>query len=312
MRSILKLFIIILIIAVGYVFIFKNPDIPASVLTEKYGQPPSKIIQLPSGVKVNYRDEGNPNGKPLVLLHGSNASLYVWVPWVKILGKDFRIISVDLPGHGLTGPVLNGDYSTVGMANFVNEFANTLGLKKFALAGNSMGGNVAARFALMFPDRLDHLILLDASGIPSKKPTEKSLAFFIMTTPILQKISLYLSPRFLYENILKSTVANPKVITKEDVDRTWELNRLTGEREATLKRFQTPNDRYVEQNASKITVPTLIIWGEKDTVTPPDVAEAYHDAIKGSKLIIYKDVGHSPMIEVPQKSAEDVKAFLNS
>ena len=311
LRGILILIAILALVAVGAVAAFSDPDVSDAELVMKYGQPPSQFITLGSGARAHYRDQGQRNGPALVLLHGSNASLHTWEPWVAQIGDQFRMISIDLPSHGLTGAVPENDYSQEAMAKFVGEFTTALGVDHFALAGNSMGGGVAARFALMHPERLTHLILVDAGGMPSKTPRDPGLGFRLARMPVLQYALLYVSPRSLFEDGLKKAFADDALVTPAMVDRYWELNRRAGTRAATLKRFQTVQDDFIEQNVAKITTPTLILWGDLDTLVPRDAGEAYNAAIKGSKLIVYKNVGHVPMEEVPEQSARAVRAFLS-
>src|ERR1700753_3167566 len=161
---------ILVLLGIGY-WMLSAPDIPRAVLEAKYATPPSQFVALtyPSTLPVpsessivvptitaraHYRVRGPENGPVLLLLHGSNATLFTWEPWSKALSDHFRVVSVDLPAHGLTGATANHDYTQAGMANFVLAFADKLGLKRFALAGNSMGGGVAARFAEEHPDRV--------------------------------------------------------------------------------------------------------------------------------------------------------------
>jgi pimeloyl-ACP methyl ester carboxylesterase len=122
--------------------VLAEPDVRAVELEGQYANPPSQFIVLPSGARVHYR-----------MLHGSNSSLHTWQPWVQEIGDAFHMISVDLPSHGLTGPVPGDDYSEEGMAKFVDEFTTAVGVERFALAGSSMGGGVAARFALLYRAR---------------------------------------------------------------------------------------------------------------------------------------------------------------
>jgi pimeloyl-ACP methyl ester carboxylesterase len=278
---------------------------------EKYGKPPSQFITLPSGATVHYRDQGQRNGPALVLLHGSNASLHTWEPWVAQIGDQFRMISIDLPGHGLTGPVPSEDYSQEAMMQFVNEFTTVMNVERFALAGNSMGGAIAARFAIRYPERLTALILVNAAGMPTKTATDPGLGFVIARTPVIQNVMLYVSPRSLFEDGLKKAIVNDALVTPEMVDRYWILNRKTGNRAASLKRFQTPFDNFIPENVARISAPTLIIWGDKDTLTPPDIGQAYNAAIRGSKLVVFRNTGHAPMEEVPDQSARAVREFLS-
>lgn len=309
-RALIIAIIIFGVIVAGAVLAFSDPDIPDDVLVAKYGQKPSQFVTLGSGARVHYRDQGSRTGPALVLLHGSNASLHTWEPWVAQIGDQFRMVSVDLPSHGLTGAVPGDDYSQEGMAKFVDEFTTAIGVERFALAGNSMGGGVAARFALMHPERLTHLILVDAAGMPSNKPRDPGLGFRLARIPGVQYLLLFVSPRSLFEDGLKKAIVDDALVTPAMIDRYWELNRRVGNRAATLKRFQVPQDTTIEQNANKITTPTLILWGDLDTLIPRDAGEAYNAAIKGSKLIVYNNVGHVPMEEVPEASARAVREFI--
>jgi pimeloyl-ACP methyl ester carboxylesterase len=133
----------------------------------------------------------------------------------------------------------------------------------------------------------------------------------LVRIPVLQYAMLYITPRNLFEDALKKAIADDTLVTPAMVDRHWELNRRVGNRAATLKRFQTPQDGFIEQNSSKITTPALILWGDLDTFVPRDAGEAYNAAIKGSKLVVYNNVGHLPMEEVPEQSARAVREFLS-
>ena len=307
------LFVLILLIAIvagiGIAFL-ADPDVRAVELEAQYATPPSQFVILPSGARVHYRNQGSRSGPPLVLLHGSNSSLHTWEPWVAQIGDAFHLISVDLPGHGLTGPVPGDDYSQEAMAKFVDDFTTAIGVQRFALAGNSMGGGVAARYALRHPERLTHLILVDASGMPTRMPRDPGLGLTLARTPVIQYLVLYVTPRNLFEDGLMAAFYNDALVTPEMIDRLWKLNRREGNRAAALKRYQTPDDGYIQDNASQIKTPTLILWGAEDTFTPRDIGDAYSAAITGSKMIVYNKAGHVPMEEIPEQTARAVRDFL--
>lgn len=294
----------------GAFWYFSTPSIPRSVLEAKYATPPSQFVTLPDGARAHYRDRGPRDGEVLVLIHGSNASLFTWEPWAKRLDGTFRVISVDMPGHGLTGAVPNRDYSQEGMAKFVKEFADRLDLQQFALGGNSMGGGVAARFAEEYPGRLSHLILVDAGGMPVKQGDRIPLAFRIARIPVLNHLILHITPRSLVVEGLNDAIVRKSIITDAMIDSYWDFARMEGTREATAARFSLPRDSYVKDHISAIEVPTLILWGEEDHLIPVAAAHAFHDAIPGSKLIAYPGTGHIPMEEVADRSVKDVRAFL--
>src|SRR5215510_3462556 len=158
-----------LLLLPGAFWYFSQSDIPRAILEGKYAGPPSQFVTLPDGTRAHVRDRGPRDALALVLIHGSNASLYTWEPWVKRLSDKFRIITVDLPGHGLTGAVSNRDYTQEGMVKFINEVADVLGLHRFAIGGNSMGGRAAVLFTIKHPERITHLVLVDSGGLPTKQ-----------------------------------------------------------------------------------------------------------------------------------------------
>jgi pimeloyl-ACP methyl ester carboxylesterase len=308
--------IVLVAAALGLSYVFlSDPDMPRDVLVQKYGQPPSQFTELPSGATAHFRDQGNRDAPAVILLHGSNASLHTWEPWVREFGDKLRVISVDLPGHGLTGPTPQADYTLNGMGAFVDEFATQMGLTSFALAGSSMGGAVAVKYAQAKPWRVTALILVDSGGIalPGMEPP---IGVRIATTPVLNQITRVFPTRGLYEAGLKASFVNESLVTKDMVDRYWELNRGPGVRDATRKRFSTPWSELVAE-AQKIeaalpamTTRTLILWGREDKLVPVAAGEVFRSKIPGSQLIVYDKVGHIPQEEVPAKSAADVLAFL--
>jgi pimeloyl-ACP methyl ester carboxylesterase len=310
LRGLLILLAILAILVAGLIAAFRDPDIPSAMLVAKYGQGASQFVTLPSGANIHYRDQGLRTGPVIVLLHGSNASLHTWEPWVARLGDQFRVLSLDLPSHGLTGPIPGDDYSQAGMVKVVDEFTTAMKLAPFALGGNLAPHRVAARFAIEHPQRLTHLILVDAGGMPTKAERDPGLGFRLARMPVVQNLMLYVTPRNVFEDTLKTAIVDDKLVTAEMVDRHWELNRREGNRAASLKRFQMPFDTFVQDNAAKITTPTLILWGELDTLTPPDMGEAYAGAIKGSRLIVYNNIGHILMEEAADDSAQAVREFL--
>jgi pimeloyl-ACP methyl ester carboxylesterase len=297
---------------VGAFFAFSQPDIPRRLLEAKYAGAPSQFVVLSNGARVHYRDRGPRDAPVLVLLHGSNLSLFDWEPWSKILSDKYRVVTVDLPGHGLTGAVANSDYSEAGMAVFVKAFADKLGLGRFAIGGNSMGGGVAARFAELYPSRVTRLILVDAVGLQNGFGDRLPLAFRLARTPIVNRLLLHITPRSLVVEGLNDAVVRKRILTDQMIDQYWDFARMTGTRQATLTRLGLPLDNFVRDHAGAIKAPTLILWGEEDRLIPVAAAHAWAKAIPGSKLIVYPDTGHLPMEEEARESAGDVRAFLGA
>jgi pimeloyl-ACP methyl ester carboxylesterase len=308
---IVGLLVVVALIAVA-LWYFSEPDIPRAALEAKYAAGPSEFVILPDGARAHVRDQGPRNAPALILVHGSNASYLTWEPWAKRLSDTVRVVTIDMPGHGLTGAVPNGDYSPEGMAKFIGEVADKLGLQTFALGGNSMGGGVAARFAEEHPDRVTHLILVDAGGLPSKQGDRIPLAFRLARIPVVNQILLHVTPRSLVTEGLDDAVIHKEIITDRMIDSYWDFARMAGTREATLARFNLPWDTYVKDHIGDIKMPTLILWGAEDHLIPVEAGHAFATGIKGSRLIVYPATGHIPQEEVADKSAADLRAFLAS
>ena len=313
MRVLLGILVAIAAILVGAYFFLSVPEIPRATLEAKYATPPSQFLALKDVPRVHYRDQGPRNAPVLVLVHGSNASLFTWEPWVARLGDTFRVVTIDMPSHGLTGAANDNDcYSNKGMAEFVNAVADKIGLKKFAIGGNSMGGGVAARFAEDYPDRVTALILVDAGGMPAKAGDNVPIGFRIARIPVLNKLMEHMTPRAIFADGLHKSFNHENLVTPATIDEYWELNRMAGTPAATMARFQIPFDTYIKDHARQIKAPTLILWGAKDHLIPVAAASEYQQAIPGSKLIVYPDGGHVLQEDEADKSAADAKAFLTS
>lgn len=310
MGRFLTVLIVLVALIAGGLWYASTPDIPRAALEAKYDAPASEFVTLSDGARVHYRGRGATNAPALLLLHGSNASFLTWEPWSKKLSDEFHVIAVDLPGHGLTGAVPNGDYSQEGMVKFAAEFADKLGLKTFALAGNSMGGGVAARFAEEHPGRVTRLILIDAAGMPFKPGEGTPLAFRLARIPVVNQLLLRVTPRSLVVEGLNKAIVNKQIVTDAMIDSYWDFARMEGTRQATLTRFQLPWDTYVQDHTAALKMPVLILWGEGDRLIPVVNAHDWARAVPGSKLVVYPATGHIPMEEVADKSAADVRTFL--
>jgi pimeloyl-ACP methyl ester carboxylesterase len=291
----------------------RGPDIPFATLEAKYADADSHFVDLPGGYHVHYRDDGDPNLPLLVLLHGFGDSFTTWEGWVRELKTQFHIISVDFPGHGLTRAPQGSRLNAEGLADFVDAFAATLALPKFAVAGNSMGGGAAWQLAVRHPQRIDALILVDAAGFPNDSPPGKvPLAFKILQYPIGRTVLSKIDNRPLIEQGLKTDVYDKSLITPLIVDRWADFQRAPGHRAILMSVDLGAAARPVADLVSTIKAPTLILWGDDDPLIEPAAAKKFAAAITGAKLISYPKVGHLPQIEIPQRSAADVAAFLKA
>ena len=291
------------------------PDIPHDELVAKYGQPPSQFVQLSSGVTVHLRDQGCSDCPAIFLIHGSNASLHTWERWAGLLGDDWRVVSFDMPGHGLTGATSDGDYSIERAAELIDEVRAHLGIEAFHLAGNSRGGAIALNYAVAHPDRVTSLALLDAAGAPwpAADPDEdedQPFIYTLMADPQIAQALKGLLPRALVEQALRNGFSNQDAVTQPMIDRYYDLIRHPGNRDATLERAQMGYSLDAFNHAGSLTMPVLILWGEDDNLVPIALAAEFAGAIPQAQMVTYPGVGHTPMEEIPEQSATDYQVFL--
>jgi pimeloyl-ACP methyl ester carboxylesterase len=304
--------IIAVLLAAAWVKL-RGPDIPYEALEAKYTNSASRFIDLPGGLHVHYQDDGDPALPALVLLHGFGDSYTSWEGWVQQLKTRFHLLSLDFPGHGLTRAPAGYSLSGDGLADFVDAFAAQLGLPKFAVAGNSMGGGVAWQLALRHPQRINALILVDAAGFPNEKPPAAvPLAFKILRYPLERALLRNIDNRPLINEGLRTDVSDKALITRALVDRWAEFQRAPGHRAILMSISMSSLMSASPEALRGINVPTLILHGGNDVLIEPASAGKFAAAIPGAKVSIYPNVGHLPQIEIPQRSAADVAEFLGA
>ena len=293
---------------------FRTPDSNPAEMQTKYGGADSKFVETAGGMSVHFRDQGCRDCPAIMLVHGSNSSLHTFEPLVRILEDRYRLISYDQPGHGLTGPHPLDDYSAQGMSEAIDAVVKATGVKKFAIAGNSMGGWVAWRYALERPGDLSALILISASGAPPRPNSNEPRPYLgarIMRHPIGRLLGQHITPRHMVEQSLFDSIANDAQVTEKMVDRYWELLRLPGNRRAAGLVALVDREPEYGQKLSELTLPTLVLWGEEDLVVPLHNAKTFDDLIPNSDLQIFKGVGHLAMEEVPDRTAAAIDKFLS-
>jgi pimeloyl-ACP methyl ester carboxylesterase len=284
----------------------------AGALKAKYTDQRSRFLDLGGGLEVHVADEGPRQAPVLLLIHGSNASLHTWEPWAERLRDRYRIVRVDLPGHGLTGAHPDADYREETFVGVIDQVARQMRLPRFVIAGNSMGGEFAWKYAVAHPDKVRALVLIDASGAPDAQPKQVPIGFRIVQSPVLKPVVRHLTPRVVIEQSLKDSMSVDQVITPAMVDRYWELLIYPGNRDATLDRSGFPRRDASPAEMAQLTMPTLVMWGAEDRLIPLENGRWYASQIKGARLIAYPGVGHLPMEELPDRSAADLARWLGS
>lgn len=302
-------FAILAALLIGLWATFRTPDIPIATLRAKYASPASQFITLAPGTEIHLRDEGPRAGFPILLLHGSNASLHAWEPWVQRLKSRYRVITFDFPAHGLSGPVPSRDYSAAAYVQITDQVARHLNLTRFAIGGNSMGGGVAWRYTLAHPTKVAALILVDATGQPQPAGSDVPLALRIARAPVIRDLAGSITPRSMIESSYLGSISNKAIATPAMIDRYWELLRYPGNRSATLDRFAGP--RPAPASPAAITAPTAIIWGAEDRFIPVASAAWFSRSLPNARVTILDDIGHLPMEEAPDRSLAPVLRLLD-
>lgn len=300
------LLLIALLATVGWL-LMRRPDIPYATLEARYGYADSRYMDLPNGVRAHYRDLGPRDAPVIVLVHGFAASTNAWDGWIEALSKDYRVVAMDLPGHGLTRTGPTYQVRPDGLETTIDGVTRGLGLKRFTLVGHSMGGEAAWTYALDHADRVQRLVLIDASGWPNPG-LGGGMVFKFLSNPIGRRVLKEIEIRPLMTQALRSAYVDPKLVTPALIDRYVDLSRAPGHREIMLG--QRPRRGAAAPDLSAIHVPTLILFGQEDRVIPPADGEKFRRAIPGATLILYPGVGHLPMEQIPERSAADLKAWL--
>jgi pimeloyl-ACP methyl ester carboxylesterase len=285
------------------------PDQTVAQLAPRWALPPSKFMDI-AGMQVHMRDQGpTEDPVPVILIHGTSASLHTWEGWVNALRERHRVISFDLPGFGLTGPSPTGDYSAEANVRFMRALLDALQIQHCVLAGNSLGGNIALDATFAMPERVEKLILVDSGGYPSES-TSMPIGFRLARMPILNHFMQSMLPRGMIESSLHSVYGDPAKVTPALVHRYFDLTLRQGNRAALIRRFEQTDFGSDAGKIATLKLPVLIIWGGRDHLIPPQGAERFHHDIAGSRLVIFDDLGHVPQEEDPVRTVAAVSGFL--
>ncbi|CAN1567463.1 MhpC Predicted hydrolases or acyltransferases (alpha/beta hydrolase superfamily) [Spirosomataceae bacterium] len=295
------------------IIIFWKNDLSLNYLKTKYANQESEFMPI-HGIQVHFRDQGLvTDSLPLVLIHGTGASLHTWEPWVSELKDSKRIITFDLPAYGLTGPNANHDYSQKAYVDLLDSLLIKLKINRCILGGNSLGGSVSWNYAIEHAAKIQKLILIDAGGYPLNS-TSVPIAFKLAKVPILNNLLEKITPRSMVESSIKNVYFDPTKVSKELIDRYYELTLREGNRTAFRERLASSKNTISKNNTSQliktIKVPTLVLWGDHDQLIPVASAYKFHEDLPNDTLVILKNLGHVPMEEDPKASIMAVKEFI--
>jgi len=289
--------------------LFGHRDKSVEDLKAKYAQAPSAFAKV-DGMNVHYRDEGNSlDSIPVVLIHGTGSSLHTYDDWTATLKKYKRVVRMDLPAFGLTGPFPNRNYSIDHYVSFLESFLTNQGINRCILVGNSLGGLIAWRFTLKRPKMVDKLLLIDAAGYPLESASEP-IAFTLARIPVLNNILTFITPRFVVKSSVQNVYAHDSKISEDLVDRYFDLTLRNGNRQAFVDRMKMVYDTSYLKQINRIQQPTLVLWGEEDLLITRASAYRFHHDLPNDTLVMLKNSGHVPMEESPEESLAAVLSFI--
>ena len=319
-RRILKYFLLLTLILLAFI-IYNSVyfDIPKESVIAKHAKGASEFIELKDGSLIHVRDEGNKNGNTLVLIHGSNGSLFNFESMNKFLINDFRVVSLDLPAHGLTGPVNSNNYSFDGFIRVINEVLEIKKINQFFLAGHSMGGRVVWNYTIDYPEKVSGLIIIGSLFLANEKEyrefqsdNKPPIVFKLFEIPFFRMLLGYITPRIMVSQVAKQMVYDQTIMTDELIDQFHDIILLDGSREAMGYVIVNTDKNIVADPKllQEINVPTTILHGEEDNVIDVKYNKHFLENIPDINLISYSKVGHMPPMEIPEVLANDIKKFI--
>jgi pimeloyl-ACP methyl ester carboxylesterase len=283
-----------------------TPDRPRAALEAAYLRAPGDLVEV-AGVRLHLRDEGPKTAHAVVLLHGIGSSLHTFDDWAKGLVPRYRVIRYDLPGAGLSGPDPQALYSDERAVAQLLAVLDHLGVARATLAGNSIGGRLAWRFAAAHPDRVERLILIAPDGYASPgfdygKPP---------AVPAVLEAMRFALPKWALRPNIAAAYADPTRLTDAVLERYHALLLAPGNRAAMLDRMRQTVLVPPEPFLRAIRVPVLLLWGQDDAMIPIANAQDYLAELPDARLVTLPGVGHVPQEEAPGTSLAPVLEFLD-
>jgi pimeloyl-ACP methyl ester carboxylesterase len=264
------------------------------------------------GVPVNYVDVGSGDEEPAVLVHGLGGQWQNWLENIPRLALDRRVLAMDLPGFGLTPMPEDEEISIPGYGRCVNALCDKLGLGEIDLVGNSMGGYVAAEVAIQFPERVSRLVLVSAAGISSAETLQAPILTFGRIATALATNSAarhrHLAARPITRHVSLALVARHPRLLKADL--AYEGFFKGAGKPGFDGALRACLDYDFRDRLPEVKVPTLIVWGERDSIIPVRDADEFERLIEDSRKVVMKDTGHIPMAERPTAFNEVLVDFL--
>ena len=302
---------VIFICAFVFVQVHSAKDIPVEQLKPQWMTSASSFMEI-DDLSLHVSDEGVKNdATPIVLIHGTGASLHTWDGWTSTLKHQRRVIRFDLPGFGLTGPEPQNNYTIENYTDYLVKLLDTLGIPKAIVAGNSLGGYIAWATAIRYPDRVSRLVLVDASGYPYQAESVP-IAFKLSQNALAKILLKNFIPKFIVRSSIENVYGDPSLVSDDLVDRYYQLALREGNRAAISERFTQTQPGDLRFKLGELTIPTLLLWGGKDKLIPLHVGKQFKKDILHSTLVVFDELGHVPHEEAPETTLSPVLAFIDA
>src|SRR5258705_6980780 len=265
------------------------------------------------GVRVHYQEAGHKTAPPLVLIHGFASSTLFWRKVFEICTKAcFRVIALDMFGHGYSSKSRFGEYTIDGQERYIMRLLDRLGIGSATIVGSSYGGAVAASCALDYPERVKRLVLVGA--VNNNDPLNFKLMRIFGARLVGDVVSPLLigSRRLLRMRMERVYDPHAWFLDEKRVDARHLPLRTAGAQRAIIRTVRGWDAEQISRDAHLISQPTLLLWGDNDPEIPLGDAERLHAEVRGSRLIVYRNCGHLPHEEYPIGFTEVVSDFLRA
>jgi len=243
-----------------------------------------------AGVSMHYYCAGR-RGTPLVMIHGLGSSAETWAALMRLLSKEYLVYAPDLPGFGRT-PLAPEGTNIKTHVLYLERFLDALGYPRVTLVGNSLGGWIATRFAVEYPERVERLYLLNSAGLRRENMHSPYVNDRIAANSSLEQMLGFSLPvpTFVLDALVRNSQTPAYAGFIHGYDPREELDTVLAD----------------------VQAPTTIIWGERDNLLPFICAHDFHEGIANSELVLLPHVGHMPQIQNPVKVAHIVLSTFRS
>lgn len=314
----------ILVLAVATLTVFRILAFTRESQTAEQAAPAGGHFVSAGDIRLYVEEDGPKDGLPVVFIHGFGAWSETWKKTTTVLAAHgFHTVALDVPPFGFSEKITDGTFSRQAQAQRILKVLDTLQLKQVILVGHSVGSRPTAEVALVAPDRIKGLVLVDgAFGFGSdgqfeeNHPSLLGRAFFEFHPLRNAVLSATATNPLMTKRLLSTFVADPEVLTPALLSvyqKPFVVMDSTNRLGDWLKVLSLDKDTSVSSqvsNFSKLTMPTLLIWGDKDTITPLWQGETLKKVIPNSSLSVLRGLGHIPQIEDPVQFNNSLLPFL--